>query len=242
MFSSDSRVGLDLRQRSRRLLLIALTASITLHLAALTLLPGFVEPEDSLTVQLLNVVLLQPEPPAVVPESPSPSEPDLRRPPRTEQPTPRTDKQRATPPRPREKIIPPQAPSPQTMAPPSSDTPSPLHSENPSVADAKPEPAPHTAELTPPTFNASYLRNPAPRYPLMARRNGEQGTVTLRVLVTREGQPARVSIERSSGSSQLDGAALETVKTWRFVPARQGRESIEAWVLVPIVFRLEGTS
>jgi protein TonB len=66
--------------------------------------------------------------------------------------------------------------------------------------------------------------------------------VTLRVLVTREGQPARVSIERSSGSSQLDGAALETVKTWRFVPARQGRESIEAWVLVPIVFRLEGTS
>jgi len=128
------------------------------------------------------------------------------------------------------------------MAPPFSETPSPSPSENPSVADVKPEPAPHTAEITPPAFNASYLRNPAPRYPLIARRNGEQGTVTLRVLVTREGQPARVSIERSSGSSQLDGAALETVKTWRFVPARQGRESVEAWVLVPIVFRLEGTS
>jgi protein TonB len=51
-----------------------------------------------------------------------------------------------------------------------------------------------------------------------------------------------VSEERTSGSGHLDSAALETVKTWRFVPARQGRESIEAWVLVPIVFRLEGTS
>ena len=100
----------------------------------------------------------------------------------------------------------------------------------------------HSAEITPPTANAAYLRNPAPRYPLMARRRGEQGTVTLRVLVTRDGFPARVSVERTSGSGQLDSAALETVKTWRFVPARQGREPVEAWVLVPVVFRLEGTS
>ena len=66
--------------------------------------------------------------------------------------------------------------------------------------------------------------------------------MTLRVLVTRDGFPARVSVERTSGSGQLDSAALETVKTWRFVPARQGSEAIEAWVLVPVVFRLEGTS
>jgi protein TonB len=66
--------------------------------------------------------------------------------------------------------------------------------------------------------------------------------VTLRVLVTREGRAARVDIEKSSGSNRLDAAALEAVKAWRFVPARQGQDAIESSVLVPIVFRLEGAS
>ena len=76
-------------------------------------------------------------------------------------------------------------------------------------------------------------------YPTAARRNGEEGTVTLRVLVSTEGAPREVMLERSSGSSSLDAAALATVKTWRFTPARRGGEAQEAWVLVPIVFRLE---
>jgi protein TonB len=28
---------------------------------------------------------------------------------------------------------------------------------------------------------------------------------------------------------------------WRFVPARHGTDPVESWVLVPVVFRLEGT-
>ena len=103
----------------------------------------------------------------------------------------------------------------------------------PSVAAAPREPA------SPPDFRAAYLRNPAPAYPTAARRNGEEGTVTLRVLVSTEGAPREVMLERSSGSSSLDAAALATVKTWRFTPARRGGEAQEAWVLVPIVFRLE---
>jgi protein TonB len=86
------------------------------------------------------------------------------------------------------------------------------------------------------------LRSPAPRYPDAARRAGQQGTVTLRVLVTREGLPARVGVEKSSGSPYLDNAAVEAVKAWRFTPARQGAERIESWMLVPVVFRLEGAS
>lgn len=96
--------------------------------------------------------------------------------------------------------------------------------------------------LSPPSFNAAYLRNPAPRYPLIARRNGEQGTVTLRVRVTRTGEPGSVVLERSSGSAALDAAALATVKEWRFVPARRDGEAVEASVLVPIVFRLRDAS
>jgi protein TonB len=94
----------------------------------------------------------------------------------------------------------------------------------------------------PPARQAAYLHNPPPAYPLIARRNGEQGTVTLRVLVARDGVPANVSLERSSGYTHLDRAALATVKGWRFVPAQERGEPIEAWLLVPIVFRLEGTS
>jgi protein TonB len=97
-----------------------------------------------------------------------------------------------------------------------------------------------TAAVTPPSFSAVYLRNPPPRYPLAARRAGEQGTVTLRVLVTREGLPARVDIEKTSGSPHLDSAALKTISTWQFAPARQGGAPVESWVLVPVVFRLEG--
>ena len=96
------------------------------------------------------------------------------------------------------------------------------------------------SKVTPPNFNAGYLRNPPPRYPLIARRNGEQGTVTLKVLVTREGLPAEISVQTSSGSASLDQAAVEAVKGWRFAPARQGAQAVEAWVLVPIVFKLEG--
>lgn len=102
--------------------------------------------------------------------------------------------------------------------------------------------APAEAPLTPPLFNAAYLRNPPPRYPLAARRNGEQGTVTLRVLVDREGMPASVAVEKTSGYAPLDNAAREAVRSWRFAPARRGNQAVEAWVLVPVVFRLEDAS
>jgi protein TonB len=94
----------------------------------------------------------------------------------------------------------------------------------------------------PPSFNAAYLRNPPPRYPLAARLNGEQGTVTLKVLVTQDGLPSTVTLEKTSGFAQLDAVALQTVRRWRFVPARIAQSPVDAWVIVPIVFRLEEPS
>lgn len=109
-----------------------------------------------------------------------------------------------------------------------------------------PEAAPTAAEpgppppVIPPNFNADYLQNPAPPYPPLARRMGEQGRVILRVLVSAEGMPERVELRRSSGSSRLDESALTTVRTWKFLPARQGDHPVAAWVLVPISFSLQG--
>jgi len=103
-----------------------------------------------------------------------------------------------------------------------------------------PEAAPAPAPVTPPNFNAGYLHNPAPAYPAMSRRLGEAGRVVLRVFVTTVGTAERVELRTSSGSRRLDSAALETVQRWKFVPARQGDTPVAAWVLVPILFTLEG--
>jgi len=99
---------------------------------------------------------------------------------------------------------------------------------------------PGPPQVTPPRFSADYLKNPAPPYPALSRRMGEEGRVLLRVLVSPAGVPEQVQIKTSSGSARLDESALATVRTWKFVPARQGDQPVEAWVLVPISFSLQG--
>lgn len=88
-------------------------------------------------------------------------------------------------------------------------------------------------------YDAAYLDNPAPQYPKLSRRRGEQGKVTLRVRVRADGRAEAVEIAHSSGHPRLDDAALETVRSWRFVPARQGDTPIDSSLLVPIAFRLD---
>jgi protein TonB len=89
-------------------------------------------------------------------------------------------------------------------------------------------------------FDADYLRNPAPVYPPMSRRRGEQGEVRLLVAVSAAGVPERIEIRHSSGYPRLDEAAARAVREWRFVPARRGDRPVAASVVVPVVFRLEG--
>jgi len=91
-----------------------------------------------------------------------------------------------------------------------------------------------------PSFNAAYLNNPAPKYPSVSRRLGEQGLVLLRVQVTADGAAESVELQTGSGSSRLDQAALEAVKKWQFIPAKRGEQSVSASVVVPIRFSLEG--
>lgn len=115
--------------------------------------------------------------------------------------------------------------------------PAPAEPVAPQPAQEAPAPA---ASITLPRFNADYLNNPPPVYPPAARRMGEAGRVVLRVFVRADGTPAEIAINKSSGSVRLDQAALEAVRRWRFVPARQGDAPVEAPVLVPISFTLEG--
>jgi protein TonB len=97
-----------------------------------------------------------------------------------------------------------------------------------------------SAQLIAARFDADYLNNPKPVYPPISRRLGEAGKVVLRVHVDAGGKALEVAVKNSSGYLRLDAIAREAVTQWRFVPARRGESAVAAWVLVPIVFSLEG--
>ena len=108
-----------------------------------------------------------------------------------------------------------------------------------SVAESVVAPELPPPPVIPPRYNADYLQNPAPMYPALARRMHEQGRVLIRVLVGADGMPERIELKTSSGFPRLDQSALETIRNWKFVPARQGDQKIAAWVVVPIAFALD---
>lgn len=110
--------------------------------------------------------------------------------------------------------------------------------------DSPPPQAITAAPAAPPTvvaarFDADYLHNPAPAYPPLSRRQGEEGKVLLKVRVSAHGAALEVSIAKSSGYGRLDSAAADAVQRWRFVPAKRGDEAVDSSVIVPITFALE---
>src|SRR5262245_29987875 len=78
-----------------------------------------------------------------------------------------------------------------------------------------------------------------PRYPESARRQGFEGTTLLKIHVSDRGMVEDVLIERSAGYQDLDLAAMEAVKQWRFEPARRGKQSVAVWVMLPVRFALK---
>jgi protein TonB len=78
-----------------------------------------------------------------------------------------------------------------------------------------------------------------PGYPATARRLGIQGTTMLRVHVLVDGRVGDVVVQETAGHSDLDQAAAEAVRRWRFDPARRGNDPVAMWVLLPVEFRLK---
>jgi protein TonB len=107
--------------------------------------------------------------------------------------------------------------------------------------EAQPQPAAPAAPAAPKTVSASqlgYLVPPNPIYPARARKAGEQGSATVRVLVDVTGRPAQVSLQTSSGHPELDQSALSAVRAAQFRPYAEGGLAQAVWVLVPINFVL----
>jgi protein TonB len=90
----------------------------------------------------------------------------------------------------------------------------------------------------PAAIQPACLYCPYPTYTDEARHGKVQGSVTLAVLVGVDGRAQDVRIIKGIGFG-LDERAVETVRGWRFTPARDGaKRSVAAWVTVEAVFRL----
>jgi protein TonB len=84
-----------------------------------------------------------------------------------------------------------------------------------------------------------YRRPPTPPvYPPRAVEFGITGTVLVRARVTPDGSTEETRLWRSSGHALLDAAAMAAVRRWAFEPASVEGRRVEAWVEVPVHFRL----
>jgi periplasmic protein TonB len=79
---------------------------------------------------------------------------------------------------------------------------------------------------------------PDPQYTDEARQAKLQGKVTLRVLVGPDGRASQIQIIQGVGLG-LDERAAQSVRTWKFIPARDAaRRPVATLVTIEVVFRL----
>ena len=83
------------------------------------------------------------------------------------------------------------------------------------------------------------IKSERPLYPQMARKEGWEGTVVLRITIGAGGNVEQVTTQTSSGFPALDESAAQSVKTWRFDPAKDGEFPVSTTVDLPIRFDLE---
>jgi periplasmic protein TonB len=151
---------------------------------------------------------------------------------------------------------------PPALPPPRFVEPRPAFVPPPQVRIETPPPPPQTAitgvTSTPPVTAPPVPRQPAPvaapvraeprldiaksrelDYPAASRRLGEQGSVTLQVLVDARGVATAVKLVESSGFARLDEAALSGVKSnYRFVPGSVDGKPEAMWFTFKFTWKL----
>lgn len=144
-------------------------------------------------------------------------------------------KKQITKPTPRPVVT--QAPSPQAIA--ETVSPPPQESKEPPSVETPPAPAAPSPPATPKLISGvSYINPPRPVYPPVDARMGNEGTVTLRVLINEKGRAEKVEVQKSSGSLRMDDAARDAVMRALFKPHLEDGKPTPAYAIVPINFTL----
>jgi len=224
-----------LRAANCRLPAACMAGSIALHAITLTLLPDMRAARNAPSKPLIVELATKELPPPPIVEPPK-KEPEARPVPREPLMQKRVSPEPAPPPAMQDHAAPVASAPPVLSMPPEPVAPAPVMA---APVVRQPEPPRMVTPAAPRVrTDAAYLHNPAPAYPMAARRRGDQGTVMIKVLVTAEGSPANVSLDKTSGHPSLDEAAVNAVRSWRFVPAREGAQAVEALYIVPVVYKL----
>lgn len=102
------------------------------------------------------------------------------------------------------------------------------------VAGVPDQPLPAEQEAT--VDLSSKYRHP-PRYPHQAIVEGRAGRVVVLVEVDARGLPTGFSIDTSSGSADLDDAALTAARHWLYKPALHDGQAQAGEARVPLMFK-----
>lgn len=216
---------------------------VLLHAAALWALQSGRVALPTAVVVPVTIVNEQAVPPAPA-ANPAPPAPQPKRPaPHVRKPLP-PKPQPARTPAPQSAAAPAQAAAPVTPAPaPSAEAPALPIASAPGSGPAAPAgaagPPSMGAGVELPSSGAGYLQNPAPVYPAISKRLGEQGKVLVRVLIGADGNPQKAELERSSGFDRLDRSALDYVMKCRYVPGKVGGVPQAMWYEAPVNFVLQ---
>jgi TonB family protein len=90
-------------------------------------------------------------------------------------------------------------------------------------------------------YDAQFYVHRSLIYPDLAQRKGEEGTALLELSIDEQGRVVDAHIERSSGSAQLDAAALLSVGYWRYHPIyKDGKPVARPHWKVQVQYRLRG--
>jgi len=82
------------------------------------------------------------------------------------------------------------------------------------------------------------IRKIEPLYPFAAKRKNIQGSVTLRFVVTKEGQVLEPSVVRSEPPDIFDNSALKAIIRWKFKPAIKDGKAVDVLIIAPLKFEL----
>ncbi|WP_164118605.1 energy transducer TonB [Sphingorhabdus sp. Alg239-R122] len=103
------------------------------------------------------------------------------------------------------------------------------------IEDIAPKPDP---VFVPPSISPRYAASMQPIYPGSLKRQEIEGTVRVRVLVGTDGRVKK--LERLEATHDAFFRATERQsRKWRFNPATEGGEKIEAWYTVSLKFEME---
>ena len=106
------------------------------------------------------------------------------------------------------------------------------------------QPSATQASATHPTADVAAALEPTiqclpPAYPRVSRQQQEQGQVTLRFLIGKDGHVLQTQIASTSGYSRLDEAAREALSKCQFRSAVQFGQAVQSWAVIKYLWRLQ---